>query len=95
MVMDSSGVALATLIVAAQPPIAGATPAETAAIQSANLAYWTIICAQIISYVQANAVVATVDSVTAAVVASVIAPTGGGPCSGALNSTGTGVGTVS
>ena len=95
MTMDSSGAALAALIVAALPPVAGATPSETASINAANLSYWTVICGQFITYVQSNAVVTTVDSVTAAVVSTVIAPSGGGPCTGALASTGTGLGIVS
>ena len=85
MSMDNSGTALAKLIVASLPVPAGISPAEIAVMQASNLAFWTTVCQQFIIYIQSNATIST----TAPVVSSVVAPSGGGPCTGTLVSNGT------
>jgi|HubBroStandDraft_2_1064218.scaffolds.fasta_scaffold119954_4 hypothetical protein len=85
MALDPTGATLAALIVSALPPILDGTGNPNPAATAAQLAFWTTISAKIITYIQTNAQVAT----TASVVSTVIAPSGGGPCTGALAATGT------
>lgn len=107
MALDLSGAALGSLIAQAlalpTPPV-NPTPAQEAiytAAVAAQLKTWTTVSKVILTYITTNAVVNTNDTVTTnantAELATVIAPSGGGPCTGTLaaNGTGTGTGTIS
>jgi hypothetical protein len=96
MALDTSGAALGALIAAAlglPDPPTNPSPAQLAsylASKQAQIDNWTIISAQILQYITANAVVNTTDTLPLAGVATIIAPSGGGPCTGTGSGTGTG-----
>lgn len=102
MPLDVSGATLGALIANAlnlPPPPTNPTPEQEAqynASKAANLATWTAVSAQIISYLVANTVVTTTDQVTIPPtgVATIISSPTGGPCTGTAIGTGTGTGTI-
>jgi hypothetical protein len=107
MSLDQSGVNLGTLIANAlnlPPAPVNPTPEQEAAYlaaQAQQLATWITIAQQIIVYLVANTQVATTSTINTnnsnEELASVIAPSGGGHCTGTLTGTGTGkgIGTIS
>jgi hypothetical protein len=82
MPLDPTGASLAVLILATLPPTE--IPPSPAGI-AANLAHWTAVSKAIVDYFIAN----TLVTLPVAGVATIVAPPGGGPC------TGTGTGTIS
>ena len=102
MALDTSGVALGTLIakaLALPAPPTNPSPAQLAtynAAVAAQLATWTTVAQQILTYLVANTVVnttvSTTDTIGPSGVATIVAPSGGGPCTGTASGTGTGTG---
>jgi|ERR1035438_1057869 hypothetical protein len=98
MSLELSGQTLGTLIanaLAALPSPGSVSYPDAASAQAAALAFqiqtWTAVSNQIISYFISNTVVSTSDTVPSL---GLIAPTGGGPVTGAVVGA-TGSGTIS
>lgn len=98
MALDKTGIILGGLIakaLALPTPPTNPTPEQEAAYvsaQAAQLATWTTISQQIINYLIDNTTVTTSDTVSGA--GSQLNDSTSHPCSGTLNSTGTGTGTI-